>query len=167
MKEKVMPSVVVTLVCAIVCGLLAVVNDLTAERIVQAEADKVQKSLAAVFGEDTYIQTADTYEGVTAVYTNTSGVTIYDITADGYSKGGIRALVGVAEDGSIAGVGIVSCGETAGVGTKVTEDAYLAGFTGAAGEENYPEAISGATFSSRGLHNAVLLAQQCFKGEVQ
>lgn len=167
MKEKIMPSVVVTLVCAIVCGLLAAANAATADRIVQAEADKVQRSLAAVFGEDTYTQTADTFEGVTAVYQSSSNLMIYDITADGYSKGGLRALVGIAEDGSIAGVGIVSCGETAGVGTKVTEDAYLAGFIGAASEAEYPDSISGATFSSRGLKNAVALAQKCFAGEVQ
>lgn len=176
MKEKIMPSVVVTLVCVIVCGLLAVVNMATADRIVQAEADKVQRSLAAVFGEDTYTPQvmvdppeipADYKCSLSAVYTSSRNVTIYDITADGYSKGGIRALVGIAEDGSVAGVGIVSCGETAGVGTKVTEAGYLAGFTGAASTAGYPDMISGATFSSRALRNAVEIAQKCFTGEVQ
>lgn len=171
MKEKIMPSVVVTLVCAIVCGLLAAVNAATADRIVQAEADKVQRSLAAVFGEDTYTQaetsveylTSD-YSRVTAIYQNSRNYTIYDVTADGYAKGGIRVLVGIAEDGSVAGVGFVSCGETAGIGTRVTEDSYLAGFSGATGLPDYPDMISGATFSSRGLRDAVQLAQACFAG---
>lgn len=174
MKEKIMPSVVVTLVCVIVCGLLAVVNMATADRIVQAEADKVQRSLSAVFGEDTYTQLEENFEnvsGVSAAYRNSQNITIYDVSADGYSKGGIRVLVGIAEDGSIAGVGFVSCGETAGIGTRVTEESYLAGFTGAAGETDYPDMISGATFSSRGLRKAVQtaqeLAQEHIAGEVQ
>lgn len=167
MKEKIMPSVVVTLVCAIVCGLLAAVNAATADRIVQAEADKVQRSLAAVFGEDTYTQLEESFEnvdGVSTAYRNSKNVTIYDISADGYAKGGIRVLVGIAEDGSVAGVGFVSCGETAGIGTRVTESSYLAGFTGATGEMDYPDMISGATFSSKGLRSAVKLAQACYAG---
>ena len=119
-KENILPGVVLTLVCAIVCGLLAVVNALTYDKIAEAEANKVQKSLVAVFGEDTYTETGASFEGVTAVYSSSGGLTIYDITADGYSKGGIRALIGIDADGAIAGVGIVSCGETAGVGTKIT-----------------------------------------------
>ena len=118
-KENILPGVVLTLVCAIVCGLLAVVNALTYDKIAEAEANKVQKSLVAVFGEDTYTETGASFEGVTAVYSSSGGLTIYDITADGYSKGGIRALIGIDADGAIAGVGIVSCGETAGVGTKI------------------------------------------------
>lgn len=162
-KENILPGVVLTLVCAIVCGLLAVVNALTYDKIAEAEANKVQKSLVAVFGEDTYTETEASFEGVTAVYSSSSGLTIYDITADGYSKGGIRALIGIGEDGAVAGVGIVSCGETAGVGTKITAADYLARFTGAKDQSGYPDIISRATFSSNGLRRAVDLALQCEK----
>lgn len=160
MKQTVLPSVVLTVVCTVVCGLLSVVQTATSERIAQAERAKVQKSLTAVFGEGTYTETAADFDGVTAVYEG-NGLTIFDVTSDGYAKGGIRALVGVAEDGTVSAVGIVSCNETAGVGTKVTETAYLNRFAGASGEEDYPDAVSGATFSSRGLHSAVALAQAC------
>ena len=126
MKEKLLPSAVLTIVCAVVCGLLAAANAATHDKIVQAEADKVQKSLVRCFGEGTYTPLETAFEGVTAVYESTDGLQIYDITADGYSKGGIRALIGIAQDGSIAGIGIVSCGETAGVGTKITDPAASA-----------------------------------------
>ena len=161
MKEKLLPSAVLTIVCAVVCGLLAAVNAATHDKIVQAEADKVQKSLVRCFGEGTYTPLETAFDGVTAVYESTDGLQIYDITADGYSKGGIRALIGIAQDGSIAGIGIVSCGETAGVGTKITDPAYLAQFDGARTAEDFPDAISRATFSSKGLQNAVALALQC------
>ena len=163
MKERILPTIVLTVICAVVCGLLAAVNGATRERIAQAERDKVQRSLTAVFGEGTYTPADTAPEGVTAVYTNDSGLTIYDITADGYAKGGLRVLVGLDEAGCVASVGIVSCGETAGVGTKVTEPIYLAQFAGAADRNDYPDAISGATFSSRGLAGAVALAQQYAK----
>lgn len=163
MKKKLMPSLILTLVSAVVCGLLAAANLLTRDKIAQAEADKVQKSLTDVFGEDTYTQLPDTMEGVTAIYQNSSGITIFDITADGYAKSSIRTLVGINPDGSIADVGIVSCKETAGIGTRILEPDYLTGFSGAADITEYPDLISHATFSSTGLRNAVSLAQEAFQ----
>ena len=165
MIQKILPTAVLTLVCAIVCALLALTHMVTQERIEAAEIERVQKSLAAVFGAQGYTALAAVPEGITAVYRSDDGLTIYDITADGYAKGGLRVLTGIAPDGSIAGVGIVSCGETAGIGTRVTERAYLDRFAGAADESAYPDAISGATFSSGGLHRAVALAQTSYAKE--
>ena len=160
MKEKILPALVLTIVCAVVCGLLAVVNALTRDKIVQAEADKVQRSLVSVFGEGNYQPLDMYYEGVSQVYDG-NGLTIYDITVDGYSKNGIRALIGIDDQGEVAAVGIVSCGETAGVGTKVAAPDYLAKFRGAKDESGYPDMISGATFSSKGIRRAVTLALEC------
>ena len=162
MKEKLYPTLILTLVCAVVCGLLAVVNAATQDKIVQAETDKVQKSLVAVFGEGEYTPLDVQFEGVTGVYKSGGGLTIYDITADGYSKGGIRALIGIDGDGKIAAVGIVSCQETAGVGTKIMAPDHLAKFSGIQSAEECPDAISGATFSSKGLRSAVTLALECY-----
>lgn len=163
MKKTLLPSLVLMLVCAAVCGLLAGADLLTRDKIAQEENDKVQKSLTAVFGQDSYTQLPDTVEGVTAIYRSSTDTVIFDITVDGYAKGGIRTLVGISPDGSVAAVGIVSCGETAGVGTKITEPGYLAEFAGAADASGYPDLISHATFSSDGLRNAVQLAQTAFK----
>lgn len=163
MKQTILPSLVLMLVCAAVCGLLAGADLLTRDKIARAEDDKVQKSLTAVFGEDSYTRLPDTAEGITAIYRSSGNIIIFDITVDGYAKGGIRTLVGISQDGSVAAVGIVSCGETAGVGTKICEPGYLAGFAGAADASGYPDLISHATFSSTGLQNAVRLAQTAFK----
>lgn len=164
MKEKLIPSAVIMLVCAVVCGLLAAVHAATSDKIVQAESDKVQRSLIAVFGEGSYEQSEQQYEGVSQIFVSETGLTIYDITADGYARGGIRALIGIDADGRVAAVGIVSCGETAGVGTKITAPDYLAKFTGADDTSGCPDIISGATFSSEGLRSAVALALACSEG---
>ena len=167
MKERIMPSLVLTIVCAVVCGLLAVVNALTRDKIAQAETDKVQRSLVSVFGEGSYTPQDVQYDGVEQVYLSDQGITVYDITTDGYSKGGIRALIGIDRNGAVSAVGIVSCGETAGVGTKITAPEYLAEFCGASDADGFPDAISGATFSSKGIRAAVELALECSRGGAQ
>ncbi len=160
--KKMIPSLVLTLVCAVVCGLLAVVNAVTEDKIAQAEAEKLQKSLTAVFGEGTYTELEQQLDGITAVYQNDRGIVIFDITSDGYASGGIRALVGITPDGTVEDVGIVSCAETPGVGTQILENNYASGYAGASlsgdGISGGPDLISGATKSSNGLKNAVELA---------
>ena len=160
MKEKLLPSLVLTLVCAVVCGLLAVANVLTRDKIAQVEEDKIRRGLVSVFGEGNY-QPLDMYfDGVNQVY-QSDGILIFDIVTDGYSKGGIHALIGVDSNYTVTTVGIISCGETAGVGTKITASDYLDKFRGAADASGYPDIISGATFSSKGLRSAVSLALDC------
>lgn len=160
--KKLLPSLVLTLVCAIVCGLLAAVDAVTRDKIAAAESEKLQKSLIAAFGEDTYTALNTELEGITAVYTSSGGVTIFDITADGYASGGIRALVGINPDGTVCNVGIVTCKETPGLGTQIQEDGYADSYAGAALTNNVlmggPDVISGATKSSMGLKRAVALA---------
>ncbi|MBR4100611.1 MAG: FMN-binding protein [Oscillospiraceae bacterium] len=160
--QKILPSLVLMLVCAAVCGLLAAANSVTKDKIAQAEAEKVQKSLTAVFGEDTYTELENTAEDITAVYENSKGMLIFDVTADGYAKGGIRALIGINPDGTVASVGIVSLSETPGLGTKINDPAYLSKYTGIVGVKEAPDAISGATYSSKGLKRAVDTALTAF-----
>lgn len=160
--QKILPSLVLMLVCAVVCGLLAAANAVTKDKIAQAEAEKVQKSLTAVFGKDTYTELENTAEDITAVYENSKGMLIFDVTADGYAKGGIRALIGINPDGTVASVGIVSLSETPGLGTKINDPAYLSKYTGIVGVKEAPDAISGATYSSKGLKRAVDTALTAF-----
>lgn len=156
--QKILPALILMAVCAVVCGLLAAANAVTKDKIVQAESHKVQKSLTAVFGEDAYTELPSVSEEITAVYQNSAGMYIFDITADGYAKDGIRALIGIEPDGTVAGIGIVSLAETPGLGTKISDPAHLAKFSGIQDTADAPDAISGATYSSRGLESAVQTA---------
>lgn len=160
--QKVLPSLVLTLVCAVVCGLLAAANAVTKDKIAEAEAQKVQDSLIAVFGEGTYTELANTNEAITAVYQSGSGILIFDITVSGYNKDGIRTLIGVNTDGTVADLGIVSISETAGLGTKIDDEAFLSGYIGVSDAQEGPDAITGATYSSNGLRNAVTIALEAY-----
>ena len=116
-----MPPLVLMIVCIVVSGLLAFASDLTAPKIEQAQKDKLNKSLNEVFGEADYNVLDSEYDGVTQVITDDKGRAIFDITVDGYSKGGIQALIGIDSNGHVCGISIVSISETAGLGTKVQE----------------------------------------------
>ena len=103
----------------------------------------------------------------------------FECLVKGYKKG-FDIMVGV-KDGVVAGVAIVSVGEeTPGLGTNTNDPKFLDNFKGisdkativktapsAAGEV---QAVTSATFSSKGVANAVNIALEAFKtvgGEAQ
>lgn len=107
------------------------------------------------------------------------GSLAFEFLVKGY-KSGFDIMVGV-KDGAVAGVAIVSVGEeTPGLGTNTNDPEFLDNFKGisdkativktapsAAGEV---QAVTSATFSSRGVATAVNTALEAFKtigGEAQ
>ncbi len=107
------------------------------------------------------------------------GSLAFECLVKGYKKG-FDIMVGV-KDGAVAGVAIVSVGEeTPGLGTNTNDPGFLNNFKGisdkativktapsAAGEV---QAVTSATFSSRGVATAVNTALEAFKtigGEAQ
>ena len=87
------------------------------------------------------------------------GLYVYEVTTDGYNSDGIHILVGI-KDGAVEGVSFISCSETPGLGTKVNNDDYLKTYVGVKSEADADgvDAVTGATFSSKGLKAAVKLA---------
>lgn len=157
------PPLVLALVCIAVSGLLAFANQLTAPRIAQAQEEKLSKSLVEVFGEADYKTVDKSFENVNQVITDQNNRAVFDITVDGYSKDGIQALIGIDGDGKICGIGIVSLKETTGIGTRVEANDYIGKFIGL-DNTDFPDdtIISGATYSSKGMRNAVLIAMETY-----
>ena len=94
--------------------------------------------------------------------------TAFEITADGYSKGGLHLLIGFDESGSICGISVISIGETPGLGTKVQNKDFLDKFKGISSEDYQVDNITGATYSSKGMKAAVNTALEAYsqmKGE--
>jgi len=107
------------------------------------------------------------------------GSLAFECLVKGYKKG-FDIMVGV-KDGAVAGVAIVSVGEeTPGLGTNTNDPEFLDKFKGisdkativkttpsAAGEV---QAVTSATFSSKGVANAVNISLEAYKlvgGEAQ
>ncbi len=109
---------------------------------------------------------------VTKVIKKNDGGLAFEVTVKGYKEGYVL-LVGINEYGAVAGVAVVSTGEeTPDVGTKTADEAYLAQFKG----YDYPvtivttkprhvgeiQAVTGATYSSKGVAKAVNIALEAY-----
>lgn len=156
MKEKIMPPLVLTIISVVVCILLVAANEATKDKIAQAQEDKFNQSLTETFGKADYKQSDVEIDGIDSVTRDENGRIIFEITADGYAKGGLHLLIGFDTQGAIEGISFLSLGETPGLGTKVQEDkSFVKQFKGVNSENYEFKPITGATFSSKGMKAAV------------
>lgn len=158
MKSKIMPSLVLTIICAAAALLLVFTYELTKENIAEQKTIRFNKSVAALFGETecTLIDNNFGENSILAIAVTSDGKTAIQVSADGYSKGGINILVGIDENGTVSGIEFVSLGETPGLGTKIRDNEdFRRQFYGASAPDVQIDTISGATFSSKGLKKAV------------
>jgi electron transport complex protein RnfG len=76
-------------------------------------------------------------------------------TAKGY-HGEIGVMVGISKEGTILDIGITSLSETPGIGSRVTNPSYTDQYKGLPAKKGITvDAISGATYSSKGVVAAV------------
>ncbi len=164
------PILVLVLICAVMSGLLAVTNGVTAPIIAAAEAKAQEEARMEVLpGADSFeqVEIAGVPASVTGVFqaSNGAGYT-FSITTQGYGgKNTLKMAVGIGADGKITGVKVLSHKETAGLGSKITADEGFYGqfpgldANGAAGADT----ISGATFSSNYYKAAIADAFTAFE----
>ena len=134
MKEKIMPPLVLMLISAIVCALLVAANAATKDKIVQAQEDKFSKSISDTFGKADYTTVDLSIDGIDSVTKDENGRIIFEITVDGYAKGGLHLLIGFDNQGA----------------KSFTEQ-----FKGVSSADYDFSVITGATYSSNGMKSAV------------
>lgn len=144
-NEKIKPPLVLTLICIITCGLLVAAYQATYTDSTGVITEKLTAGLTELYGSADGFEMLKnddgsvlTYEGVTSVLSDGTN-TAFEITANGYSTGGLHVLVGVDESGSVSGVSIMTIGETPGVGTKVQDEGFLSQFKGVMYEDTVTE----------------------------
>lgn len=165
MKDKVIPTIVLTLICVISAVLLVFSHELTKDRIADQKEQKFNKSVEALFGEcdSTLIDDNFGHDEIEAIAVTSDGKTAIQVVADGYSKDGINILVGIDEKGALSGIDFVSLGETPGLGSKVRDiESFRDQFIGITEAPEEVDAISGATFSSKGMRRAVAAAMDVY-----
>lgn len=176
MKDKIMPPLVLTIICIVVSGLLVLAYNATYVDNTGVLTDDMKAGCNEIFGEGSYEimldpdaeektpVTFDT-EGVNSIITDKENKTcLIEITEDGYSKGGLHLLVGINSEGAIEGIYFLSIGETPGLGTKVQDDSFLSklkGF-GVDTDENSIDNVTAATYSSKGMKSACKKAVKLF-----
>lgn len=153
--EYIKPPLVLMIICVIVSGLLAGANQLTADKIAAAEQEKINQSVRSLLGDGNFTTCSTEFEGVSRVIHDDKNQVAMEITVSGYSANGLHLMVGIDEQGKVKGIEFIEIGETKGIGTKVQNDDFLNQFIGTENTDYQFDAISGATFSSKGMKNAI------------
>lgn len=158
MKDKIFPTIALTIICVIAALLLTFAHEGTKDSIAKQRELKFNSTVELLFGEcDTkMLDTTFDAEGVKTIAVTSDKRVAVEVVADGYSKGGIDVLVGIDADGKVCGIEFVSLGETPGLGSKVQDvPTFREQFYGETESGEKLDAITGATFSSKGMRKAV------------
>ena len=205
--EKIKPPLVLTLICVIACGLLVAAYEATYVDNTGIITEKLESGLTELYGSAEGFEmlknpdgTVLTFDGVDSVLSDGNN-TAFEITANGYSTGGLYVLVGINQNGVVNGVSIMTISDTPGIGTRVQDESFLKQFrgvkysmtvsdssaepvkakavwgtrneinslkidsqdNGGSGSGFTLDALSGATFSSNGMYNAVKTALAAYE----
>lgn len=164
-------TVILLVVCAIVAGVLGVINELTKDRIAEQNRLKTERAYAAVLVADSYEAVdfdAAAFPTVDSISKAGEAGHVVETTFSG-AQGSITMAVGVDTDLKITGISIIKHAETAGLGAVaastnekgvafreqfIGEDKNVA-ITKAGGNI---DALTGATITSRAVAQAAGLA---------
>ena len=161
-------TIVLFLVCAIVAGVLGVVNELTKDTIAEQQRIKTEKAYAAVLASDGYTEVAfdkDAFPTIGAISECTNGAGHVVMTTFTGAQGKITMAVGVDTDYKCTGISIISHSETSGLGSKATDPEWQAQFAGITDTVTVTKdggqinAITGSTITSRAVCDGVNMAR--------
>ncbi len=174
-KNVLVPAIILTVICIVISGLLALTNDITQEKIAE-EARKESIAAMAVIYSETGIGfqdlTATDKDGNEFSYSKAllKGETIgyiFITSKNGYG-GEVKVMTGINKDGSIKSVQILSVAdETPGLGQNAKSENFTKQFIGKQSEiskEKNKEinAITGATITTNAVIDDVNHARELF-----
>ena len=160
MKNKLMPTIVLTCICVIVALLLAVVNTITAPKIEQLQYEKEQAALAKVYpGGNNFvdISTDRLPASVTKAYTEDGGGYVFQMTVTGY-KSGLIIMCGIDPDGNVTGADFIKSSETLSAEVGLGQS-----YIGQNSDRFEPILVSGATKTTNAYANAIKAALEAYE----
>ena len=177
------PIIVLTVIAAVMAGLLGGTNLLTAEKIKKLEAEAEKTAVEKVIKAESYNKTEIKYNDANYTYfkaqngADTVGYA-FALSSNGYG-GAVKCVVGVNKSGKVTAVEITDVSnETPGLGQNAGRTSFTDQFKGKSSElsvvksgakENEVQAVTGATITSRAVTKSVNLALKRYKqieGEV-
>lgn len=177
MINKLKPVIVLTSITTIISLLLIVTHAFTYVDTSNMITDKLMSACIEAMGEGEFEivsdwkaegYAVDKPENIEKMIKKSDGTISFEIITNGYSKKGIDVLIAMNDDGSIKAISVVSLGETPGLGTKVQNEDFLLQYSGKTGEvelvkhapsaDNEVQAVTGATYSSTGVTEAINIA---------
>lgn len=177
-KEILIPTVSLLVICIVVTACLAVTNHITAPKIAALQAQMQEEAKKAVLKDASSFSEEKTVEADGAEYSYFEGFSesgenagfVFSTSAKGYG-GDIAIMVGVDQNGKVAGLQLLTINETAGLGMNAKNDRFLNQFLGKQGEigvaksspkDNEIQALTGATITSKAVTEAVNTALKLY-----
>ncbi len=166
-KDYIAPALVLVLICFVATFALAgtyqvtkpVIDRITKENADAARAEVLPSAKAAGFTEITDIEKV---ENITEVYKANDGSGIVCTAVLKGFASGLTVMTGIDAEGKVTGVKVTEHGETPGLGTKAMTEEHLGLFQDATAitmtdeaDKTQIDAVTGATYSSKGIFNAV------------
>lgn len=164
MRDFVIPTLVLTVICLVISAALSLTNSFADPVIKENDRRATQEAIKEVLPEgDTFDESGAALPAdVTNLYTAKNGAgTAVRLRVSGYG-GKITMMVGVAKDQTIAGIKILEQSETQGLGSRVMDGSYTGRFVGKSGPDEV-DSIAGSTISSKALKKGVQIALDAAK----
>lgn len=163
-KNVLLPAAILTAICIVISGLLALTNDITKEKIAEAAKQESIAAMSIIFSDDSTKfsdKTATDNDGnefnysVVSVADKTIGY-VFTTSQNGYG-GEVKVMTGVNADGTIKAIQILSVAdETPGLGQNAKSDSFTNQFTGKSGviskdKNKEITALTGATITTNAV----------------
>lgn len=182
MMNYIKPVLVLSVITTVISALLIVTYNLTYVDTSGIITEALNQKCVDLMGEGEFrIVTDWEAEGyataqpddVEKLIVKEDGTLAFEIISNGYSKNGLDLLIAMNKDGSVQGISIVKISETPGLGTNVNDDEFLRKFVQkkesvtivkrTPASESEIEAVTSATYSSKGVASAVNTAIRTFR----
>lgn len=168
LKNKILPTVVLSAICIVVALLLAVANMVTAPEIERAQKEKEAKVIRQVYPRGESFDSVDIQknklpQSIIEAYAANDGGFVFKSEVKGY-KDGLIVMIGISADGRIVDTKYVASNETNGA-----EDKLNGAYNGKSADDMETLLIGGSTKTSVGYKNAVsdsLASYEILKGGI-
>lgn len=182
MMHYIKPVLVLSAITTIISALLIVTYNLTYVDTSGIITEAMNEKCAELMGDGEFRIVSDWEaegyaigkpDNVEKLIEKDDGSLAFEIIASGYSKNGLDLLIAMNRDGSVSGISILKISETPGLGTNVNNPTFLEKFSlkkeevaivkRAPSSENEVEAVTNATYSSKGIASAVNTAIRTYR----
>lgn len=175
LKEILVPTVSLFLICAVATALLGMTNSVTEEKIKEVAAETSAKArLKVCENAESFEEKTDKDGNAYFVAKDKGGNTVgYAVTTEDKSYGGkIEVMTGLSADGKITGVEILAIDDTPGLGMNAKKDSFRNEYVGKSGAltvsksasaDSEIQALTGATITSNAVTRCVNKATEIYK----
>ena len=175
-KTYVMPLLILTVICLVVSGALALMDSITSPLILAAATERAQEAMVEKIPAATGFESIDPDDvsgnmpaSIKEIYRTTNGIGYIFIAAVNGFSGDITIICGVDPDGRIISCSTLSHTETKGIGTILEQESFLSPFKGLDSDLKGIDTVAGATISTRAFIHAIediLLAFQLVNSQI-